>query len=157
MNLTDELRKLAELHDAGKLTDSEFANAKAKLLSSPPSSFPSPVEPGTTRAVKEPATEIEPKTYWSSRWSSGNLFFRDRLTLAADGLTFRKGAMFSSNEEHINYRAIASIRVKNGIFLSNVTVETSGGTQPVFINGLWKSDAKELQDFIRVYQEATRG
>jgi len=155
MNLTDELRKLADLHSEGKLTDQEFANAKTKLLSSESS----PLTPSTTRAETAIETdttpEIEKKIYWSSRWSSGNLFFRDRLTLAPDGITFRKGAMFSSNEEHINYRAIASIRVENGIFLSNVTVETSGGTQPVFINGLWKSDAKELQDFIRVYQKAT--
>ncbi|MEO6992160.1 MAG: PH domain-containing protein, partial [Lacunisphaera sp.] len=85
-------------------------------------------------------------------WSAGNLFFRDRLVLSGDGITFRKGAVFSSNEEHINYRAIASIRVKNGLFLSNVTVETSGGTQPIFINGLGKSEARELQSFIRIYQ-----
>ena len=156
MNLTDELRKLADLHGEGKLTDQEFANAKARLLSSESPSFEPARAPVEVKIANETLPEIEPKTYWSSRWSSGNLFFRDRLTLAADGITFRKGAMFSSNEEHINYRAIASIRVKNGIFLSNVTVETSGGTQPVFINGLWKSDAKELQDFIRVYQGGTR-
>ncbi|MFN8151067.1 MAG: SHOCT domain-containing protein [Solirubrobacterales bacterium] len=29
----DEISKLAELHDKGKLSDEEFANAKAKLLS----------------------------------------------------------------------------------------------------------------------------
>ena len=153
MNLTDELRKLADLHNEGKLTDSEFADAKARLLASSPAS-PAPVmiAPAPGKSAADPIPAIEEKTYWSSRWSAGNLFFRDRLTLASDGLTFRKGAMFSSNEEHINYRAIASIRVKNGIFLSNVTIETSGGSQPVFINGLWKSDSKQLQDFIRVYQ-----
>lgn len=156
MNLTDELRKLADLHSEGKLTNEEFANAKTRLLSPEnPSSAPSSIS-SNTAGTTESIPELEKKIYWSSRWSSGNLFFRDRLTLAADGLTFRKGAMFSSNEEHINYRAIASIRVKNGLFLSDVTVETSGGTQPVFINGLWKSDAKELQDFIRVYQGTVR-
>lgn len=150
MNLTDELRKLADLHDEGKLSDQEFVDAKARLLAS---NTPVAVEaPVVGKIPVEASPAIEEKTYWSSRWSSGNLFFRDRLVLARDGITFRKGAMFSSNEEHINYRAIASLRVKNGIFLSDVTVETSGGTQPVFINGLWKSDAKELQDFMRVYQ-----
>ena len=150
MNLTDELRKLADLHDEGKLTGQEFVDAKSRLLAAPPATVAAAPVPGKDTVVATPP--IEEKTYWSSRWSAGNLFFRDRLVLAGDGITFRKGAMFSSNEEHINYRAIASIRVKNGLFLSNVTVDTSGGTQPVFINGLWKSDAKELQDFIRVYQ-----
>ena len=32
MTLSDELSKLAELHERGKLTDEEFARAKAQLL-----------------------------------------------------------------------------------------------------------------------------
>jgi len=150
MNLTDELQKLAGLHDEGKLSDQEFADAKSRLIASMPA--PAIAAPAAVKNTTVAAPPIEEKTYWSSRWSAGNLFFRDRLVLAGDGITFRKGALFSSNEEHISYRAVASIRVKNGIFLANVTVETSGGSQPVFINGLWKSEAKELQDFIRAYQ-----
>jgi hypothetical protein len=34
MNLTEELRKLAELHQEGHLTDQEFTEAKRKLISS---------------------------------------------------------------------------------------------------------------------------
>lgn len=151
MNLTDELRQLADLHDQGKLTDQEFVDAKARLLALSPSSTPGPA--AAEKRPGAPIPAIGGKTYWSSRWSSGNKFFRDRLTLAGDGITFRKGAMFGSNEEHINYRAIASIRIKNGLFLSDVTIETAGGSQPIFINGIWKSAAKELQDFIRVFQE----
>ncbi|MBC3868768.1 PspC domain-containing protein [Undibacterium oligocarboniphilum] len=33
MNIADEIRRLHELHQAGALTDAEFAQAKAKLLS----------------------------------------------------------------------------------------------------------------------------
>ena len=36
MNLTDELKKLADLHASGVLTEDEFQQAKKKLLSSPP-------------------------------------------------------------------------------------------------------------------------
>jgi Short C-terminal domain len=35
MALSDELRKLQELRDAGTLTDAEFVQAKAKLLTEP--------------------------------------------------------------------------------------------------------------------------
>jgi len=149
MNLTEELRKLADLHSEGHLTDQEFADAKAQLLAASP---PSPAAAPSPAKANVALPAIEEKTYWSSRWSSGNLFFRDRLILAEDGISFRKGAMFSSNEEHINYRAIASIRVKNRMFLADLSLETSGGSQPIFINGLWKSDAREIQDFIRAYQ-----
>jgi hypothetical protein len=67
-------------------------------------------------------------------------------------MVFRKGALFGSSEERINYRAVASFQIENGIWLSNVCIETSGGSQPIFVNGLWKSDAKEILDTIRAIQ-----
>ena len=146
MSLTDELRKLAELHQEGHLNEQEFADAKRRLISE------SRAEPLTPPKTSEAAVRFTEKSYRSSRWSSGNFFFPDILTLASDGMVFRKNALFGSSEEHINYRAVASFRIKNGIFLSNVCIETSGGSQPIFVNGLWKSEAKELQDTIRAFQ-----
>jgi hypothetical protein len=37
MDLSDEIRKLKDLHDSGALTESEFAQAKAALLAASPS------------------------------------------------------------------------------------------------------------------------
>jgi hypothetical protein len=150
MNLTDELSKLAELHRQGSLSDGEFANAKRSLIAE---HHAAPAESvAETRGASTASGQIEEKTYQSSRWSAGNFIFPDRLTLAGDGMLFQKRAMFGSSQEHINYRAVASLRIKNGIFLSNLTIETSGGTQPIFINGLWKSDAREIQETIRAAQ-----
>lgn len=151
MNLSDELQKLAELRREGVLTDQEFGEAKRRLLAKDPGqalSAPKVEDAGAAGDEGRPPS----RTYWSSRWSAGNLFFRDCVILAGDGVMFRKRSLFGSKEEHINYRAIASIRIKNGIFLSNVSIETSGGSQPIFINGLWKSDAREFQDGIREAQ-----
>lgn len=156
MNITDELRKLADLREAGHLTEEEFAQAKRRLLTDGTATATAEI-PSATVATPVPASElIEPRRYRSSRWSSGNFFFPDALTLAGDGMLFRKGALFSSNEEHINYRAIASYRVKNGIFLADLTIETSGGSQPIHINGLWKSDAREIQATLRQHQIETK-
>jgi hypothetical protein len=148
MNLTAELDKLAELHQAGQLTDGEFATAKTRLLGA---SAP-PAAPRVLAAPPPPALAIKRKAYKSSRWSRGNLFFPDRLTIADDGIHFRKGALFGSQEEHINYRAIASLRVNNGVFLANIDIETSGGSQPIHINGLWKSAAREIQTAVQAAQ-----
>jgi hypothetical protein len=150
MNLTDELRKLAKLHEEGHLSDQEFTDAKRRLITE--SRAEATTLPKEEKAVSEPVVRIAEKTYRSSRWSSGNLLFPDTLTLASDGMLFRKNAIFGSNEEHINYRAVASFRIKSGIFLADVCIETSGGSQPIFVNGLWKSEAEEIQNTIRTFQ-----
>lgn len=146
MNLAEELRKLAELYQAGHLTAEEFSEAKRSLIAASRTA-----RPAAETAGEDPGPE-DGKTFVSSRWSAGNWFFPDSLTLAGDGMLFRKRALFGSREEHINYRAVASFRIKNGLFLSDVCIETSGGSQPIFVNGLWKSDAKEVQELIRTFQ-----
>jgi hypothetical protein len=148
MNIADELQKLASLKQEGSLTDGEFAEAKRRLLAQ--EAEDGGPEPATSKEQR--AAVPEEITFRSSRWSSGNMFFPDSLTLAGDGILFRKGRFFGSSEERINYKAIASLRVKNGVFLSSISVETSGGSQPIFINGLWKSDARKIQDGIREFQ-----
>ncbi len=147
MDIADELRKLAELRRDGSLSDQEFADAKQRLLAQGSA-------PGAEAAPEVPdgAAGAETRTFWSSRWSAGNHFFRDSISIAPDGILFRKRRMFGSKEEHINYRAVASIRVNNGLLLSTLSIETSGGSQPIFINGLWKSDARKVQDAIRERQ-----
>jgi len=148
MTIADELQKLAGLRKDGSLTDAEFAEAKRRLLAHGAGGAAVP-PPGNG----DPAPGPE-ETYRSSRWSAGNIFFPDSLTLSGDGILFRKGRLFGSSEERINYKAIASIRVANGVFLASLSVETSGGSQPIFINGLWKSDARAIQEGIRNFQRA---
>jgi hypothetical protein len=153
MNLTDELKKLADLRREGSLTDTEFADAKRRLLAGvqPDGEVPPFVEsPLGDRAALAPD-----QVFRSSRWSTGNLLFPDSLTVSGDGILFRKGRMFGSSEERISYKAIASVRVKNGVFLCTLSVETSGGSQPIYINGLWKSDGRKIQEAIREYQRGT--
>ena len=108
MNLTDELRKLADLHQAGHLTDTEFTEAKRRLIGDSTAGTPAVTE--NEGATAEPVAPLPEKKFKSSRWSSGNTIFPDSLTLAADGLHFHKGALFGSSEETISYRAVASDR-----------------------------------------------
>ena len=150
MNLTDELRKLADLHKEGQLTDQEFAEGKKRLLRQ--GGDERPADPQDRADAAAPAAQFEAQRFKSSRWSSGNLFFPDRLTMTGEGMLFRKGALFGSSEEHINYRAVASCKVENGIFLADLSIETSGGSQPIFLNGLWKSDARKIQEILRIHQ-----
>jgi hypothetical protein len=151
MNISDELRKLADLRREGNLTDQEFVEAKRQILLQG-NAEPEPQLNSRNEGVTEGLIQIEEKTYHSSRWTSGNFFFPDALVLVSDGIVFRKGSLFGSREEHINYKAVASFRITNGILFSTVSIETSGGSQPIVVNGLWKSEAKEIQDALREFQ-----
>jgi hypothetical protein len=151
MNISDELCKLADLRREGHLTEEEFAEAKRQLLTQgdvePKPRFNSPSE-----GLMEDLMQREEKTYYASRWTSGNIFFPDAIVLVSDGIVFRKGSLFGSREEHISYKAVASFRITNGILFSTISIETSGGSQPIVVNGLWKSEAREIQDALREYQ-----
>jgi hypothetical protein len=89
----------------------------------------------------------------SSRLTSGNFFFPDSIHVDSDGVHYEKRGLFGSNEEVINYRHIASIRVRNGIFFSTIQIETAGGSQPIVINGLAKRDARVVRESIQQMQQ----
>jgi hypothetical protein len=76
------------------------------------------------------------------------------ITLKPDGVLYtQRGIVFGGKEEHINYRAIASVRVSTGLFWCRVNIETSGGSQPIIVRGIPKPDAKQLQEEIRLRQQ----
>jgi hypothetical protein len=151
MNISDEIRKLADLRREGHLTEQEFAEAKRQILLQSDEE-PKPQVNSRNYGLSEGLYQNEEKTYYASRWTSGNIFFRDAIVLVSDGIVFRKGSLFGSREEHISYKAVASFRITNGILFSTISIETSGGSQPIVVNGLWKSEAKELQDTLREFQ-----
>ena len=151
MSISDELSKLVELRREGHLTEQEFAEAKRQLLLQG-NAEPQPQANGRNPGAAEGLNQAEEKAYYSSRWTAGNMFFPDAIILVGDGIVFRKGSLFGSREEHINYKAVASFRITNGILFSTISIETSGGSQPIVVNGLWKSEAKEIQDALREFQ-----
>ena len=92
------------------------------------------------------------KYYKSNRLTSGNTFFPDQVIVADDGIHFIKNRIFGSDEEIITYSKIASVKLNSGILFADMTIETTGGSQPIFINGLSKNDAQEIKEAIRYYQ-----
>lgn len=81
------------------------------------------------------------RTYKSSRLTMGNFFFPDRLVLEADRVIFRKSHLIGGEEESIRYEQIASVSVQSGVFFADLLFETTGGSAPIFLNGLWKGTA----------------
>ena len=98
------------------------------------------------------------RVYSSSRWTFGNFFFPDKLVLNADDVVFKKSHLIGGEEESIRYEQIASVSVQSGMFFADLLFETTGGSEPVFLNGLWKGTAQrakvELQARIRAHTSA---
>lgn len=83
--------------------------------------------------------------YTSSRWTRGNLFFPDTLSLENDGVYFEKRRLIGSREEIINYQHIASVKVNSRLFFATLVIESSGGSNPVKMRGLKRRIARQVR------------
>jgi hypothetical protein len=84
-------------------------------------------------------------TYQSSRFSKGNFWFPDRIEVLKDSVVFHKRHLIGGDDETIRYEQIASVSAHRGVLFSNVLFETTGGTEPVYLNGLWNGDAESVK------------
>jgi hypothetical protein len=90
--------------------------------------------------------------YRSSRLTSGNRIFPSSITVDGNQIRYRKSRWFGSTEEAINCQHVSSLRVWHGMIWSKMTIETSGGSQPIQINGLSHIDAEQIVAAVRKAQ-----
>jgi hypothetical protein len=55
-------------------------------------------------------------------------------------------------EEVIHMAHVASVKINTGLLLSDILIETSGGSDPVKCHGHHKSDAMRMKALIEQYQ-----
>lgn len=71
-----------------------------------------------------------------------------------------KRTLFSSDEESINISKVASVRIKTGLFWSDIWIESSGGSDSIYSHGHHKKDARRIKELIEScqaeYQRASR-
>jgi hypothetical protein len=90
--------------------------------------------------------------YRASRLTSGNRIFPSSLTVDGNQIRYQKSRWFGSTEETINMQHISSLRVWHGVIWSKMTIETSGGSQPIQINGLGHGEADAIEAAVRKAQ-----
>lgn len=94
-------------------------------------------------------------TYTSSRMMGGSwtkFLYPDTLIIGDDVIRIVKKQSFGMTnfEEEINYSKIASVRVFNGVFFSDLLIETHGGSSNDFtIKYLPKKSAFEAERKIK--------
>ena len=88
----------------------------------------------------------------ASRLSAGNHLFPTQVLVSPTSVVQHTPRWIGRREETIHMAHIASVRIETGALLSNVTIETSGGTDPIRCHGHAKRDASAIKALIERYQ-----
>jgi hypothetical protein len=88
----------------------------------------------------------------ASRWSSGNHLFPTQVLIASTSVVHFTPRWIGRREETIHMAHIASVKIETGAMLSDVFIETSGGSDPILCHGHRKGDATRMKALIEQYQ-----
>jgi hypothetical protein len=88
----------------------------------------------------------------ASRLSSGNHLFPTQVLITPTAVVQYTPRWFGKREETIHMAHIASVKIETGVMLSDVFIETSGGTDPIACHGHRKADAAQMKNLIERYQ-----
>jgi len=88
----------------------------------------------------------------ASRLSAGNHLFPTQVLITPTSVVQYTPRWFGKREETIHMAHIASVKIETGMILSDVFIETSGGTDPIACHGHRKGDAGRMKDLIEQYQ-----
>ena len=88
----------------------------------------------------------------ASRWSSGNRLFPMQVAITPDSVVQYQPKWVGHLEEVIHVAHVASVKISTGMMLSDLEIETSGGSDPIRCHGHHKSDAMKMKTLIEQYQ-----
>lgn len=88
----------------------------------------------------------------ASRVSSGNHLFPTQVLITPTSVVQYTPRWIGRQEETIHMAHIASVKIDTGMLLSNVLIETSGGSTPIVCHGHRKGDAVAMKELIERYQ-----
>jgi len=90
----------------------------------------------------------------ASRLSRGNRLFPTQVAITPTSVVQFKARWFGKQEQTIHMAHVASVNIDTGLLLSNVLIETSGGSDPIACHGHHKRDAVRMKELIERYQTA---
>ena len=88
----------------------------------------------------------------ASRLSTGNHLFPTQVLITPTAVVQYTPRWIGRREETIHMAHIASVKIETGMLLSDVLIETSGGTDPIACHGHRKGDATRMKNLIERYQ-----
>jgi hypothetical protein len=88
----------------------------------------------------------------ASRLSSGNRLFPTQVAITQDSVIQYKPQWIGHSEEVIHIAHVASVKIATGAILSDIEIETSGGSDPIRCHGHHKGDAVKMKSLVEQYQ-----
>ena len=88
----------------------------------------------------------------ASRLSSGNHLFPTQVLITPTSVVQYTPRWIGRQEQTIHMAHVASVNIKTGLILSDVLIETSGGSDPIVCHGHRKADAGSMKTLIDRYQ-----
>lgn len=88
----------------------------------------------------------------ASRLSAGNRIFPTQVLITPTSVVQYTPRWIGRREETIHMAHIASVKIETGMMLSDVLIETSGGTDPIACHGHRKGDATTMKNLIERHQ-----
>jgi hypothetical protein len=92
------------------------------------------------------------EVFRASRWSSGNHLLPTQVAVTPDSILQFTPRWIGHREEVIHIAHVASVKITAGAFLSDIEIETSGGSDPILCHGHHKADAMRIKSLIEQYQ-----
>ena len=90
--------------------------------------------------------------YRASRLTSGNRIFPSQVIITPTSVTLFKPQWIGKLEESVHTAHVASISIDTNVIWSNVSIETTGGHNPLVCSGHTKSDAVAIKSAIERFQ-----
>src|SRR5882724_4195672 len=94
----------------------------------------------------------EGDVFIASRLASGNRLFPTQVLITPASVVQYTPRWIGRQEETIHLAHVASVKIDTGLLLSNLLIETSGGSDPIRCHGHHKGDANAMKHLIERYQ-----
>jgi len=88
----------------------------------------------------------------ASRLSKGNHLFPTQVLITPVSVVQYTPRWIGRQEETIHMAHLSSVKIDTGLLLSNLLIETSGGSDPIRCHGHRKGDADAMKQLIERYQ-----
>jgi hypothetical protein len=88
----------------------------------------------------------------ASRLSRGNRIFPTQVAVTPASVIQFKPQWLGRQEHSIHISHVASVSIDTGLLLSDVIIETSGGSEPIRCHGHRKGDAMRMKQLVEQYQ-----